>query len=82
LVAPQRCPHLEFRPSILTTTPTHRLNGSPHSSFPPSFFLSLFFLSFVLPLCVLCVSVFQKTSCSIPCSRKRPQGTHSPPDRP
>jgi hypothetical protein len=37
LVAPQRRPHLEFRPSVLTTTPTHRLNGSPHSSFPPLF---------------------------------------------
>jgi hypothetical protein len=45
LVAPQRRPHLEFRPSVLTTTPTHRLNGSPHSSFPPSFFLSVFSVS-------------------------------------
>jgi hypothetical protein len=28
------------------------------------------------------VSVFQKTSCSIPCSRERPQGTHLSPESP
>ncbi len=78
MVAAQWGAYLEFRPSVVTTIPTDRpsrpllflpyrtLLTLPFDSLPAFHFpgSSSLWFSLVLPLCALCVSVFQKSALS------------------